>query len=100
MIMRDFRNDEQGKYELLDAVAFGMTLETEGSRESPFFYADHYGAFEDNGETLMSQLAVYHLKAASRGSGCRRTAWGMWPPFRSTAGGAIPASCFTTRFGG
>ena len=49
MIMRDFRNDEQGKYELLDAVAFGMTLETEGSRESPFFYADHYVAFEDNG---------------------------------------------------
>ena len=67
MIMRDFRNDEQGKYELLDAVAFGMTLETEGSRESPFFYADHYGAFEDNGETLMSQLAVYHFESRFAG---------------------------------
>lgn len=67
MIIRDFRNDEQEKYELLDAVAFGMTFEQTENRESPFSYADHYGAFEDNGETLMSQLAVYHFESRFAG---------------------------------
>jgi predicted acetyltransferase len=70
MIIRPLRNNEQYKRDILFAEAFNMKPDIEQSAKEEMNLVDEvfYGAFKDDGETLMAQIAVIDYKTMYYGN--------------------------------
>lgn len=70
MIIRPLRNNEKYKRDMLFAEAFNMKPDIEQSAKEEMNLVDEvlYGAFKDDGETLMAQIAVIDYKSMYYGN--------------------------------